>query len=423
MNKKLKVGIFGIRRGGGFANIFNSIPDTEVVAVCDNSEIRVKNFLISGKKNIPTYNDYEKFLQHDMDIVVLCNYCTEHAPAAIKALRSGKHVLSEVIACKTLSEGVSLCREVEKAEKKGIFYMFAENYCYFSYIQEMERIYKAGKIGQLRYGEGEYIHDCSSSWHVLTTSPSHWRNWLPSTYYCTHSLGPIIKITDLRPVQVSGFVVPNLISREYGREGDDWGILIIKMENDAILRIIPWSIGPHDSIWYRIYGTDGMMENNRWKDTNVLNVHFQKLWEKPKIKSYLPEFKKYQKQAKRSGHGGGDFFLLFDFVNSIRKKERPPIDIYKAMDMTLPGILGYRSALSGNIPIEIPDFRKEKERKKYENDNWSPDPNDKKLMKNQPAPSILGEIEIKKEIYEMLEKKREKAMSEIKKQLEKAYKI
>lgn len=104
MGKKLKVGIFGIRRGGSFANIFNSIPDTEVVAVCDNSEIRVKNFL-----------------QHGMNIVVLCNYCTKHTPAAIKALKSGKHVLSEVIACKTLSEGVSLCRKVEKAEKKGYF--------------------------------------------------------------------------------------------------------------------------------------------------------------------------------------------------------------------------------------------------------------------------------------------------------------
>ncbi len=102
MGKKLKVGIFGIRRGGSFANIFNSIPDTEVVAVCDNSEIRVKNFL-----------------QHGMNIVVLCNYCTKHTPAAIKALKSGKHVLSEVIAYKTLSEGVSL--KSGESRKKGYF--------------------------------------------------------------------------------------------------------------------------------------------------------------------------------------------------------------------------------------------------------------------------------------------------------------
>ncbi|MCM8818360.1 MAG: hypothetical protein NC915_02635 [Candidatus Omnitrophica bacterium] len=41
-------------------------------------------------------------------------------------------------------------------------------------------------------------------------------------------------------------------------------------------------------------------------------------------------------------------------------------------------------------------------RKKYENDNWSCDPKDRKLQENQPFPSILGEIEIEKEIYEKL---------------------
>lgn len=419
MGKKLKVGIFGARRGKGIARNFQVNPHCEVVAVCEKDEIILKNF-VNDFKNVSAYSDYNDFLNHDTDIVVLCNYCTEHAQPAVKALRRGKHVLSETIACKTLSEGVALCREAEKAERKGKFYMLAENYCYFSYIQEMERLYKNGKIGELRYGEGEYIHDCSQSWHVLTSSPSHWRNWLPSTYYCTHSLGPIIKITDLRPVKVTGFVVPNTLSREYGKKGDDWGILIIEMENNAVLRIIPWSVGPHDSIWYRIYGTEGMMENNRWKDTNILNVHYQKLWEKPKLKSYKPEFRKYRKQAERTGHGGGDFFVVWEFVNSIIKQERPPIDVYKAMDMTLPGILGYRSALSGNIPVEVPDFRKEKIRKKYEKDDFSPDPYDKN---RKIPPSVLGEIKIKKQVYKKIEEKREKYKSQMEKELKKAYKI
>jgi len=418
MSKKLKAGVFGIRRGAGFARLFEKNPHTELTAVCDFDKIRVQNFL-QGRKDITVYEDYDKFLEHDMDIAVLCNYCTEHAPAAIKALESGKHVLSEVIACKTMAEGVVLCREAEKAEKKGIFYMFAENYCYFPYIQEMEKIYKSGKIGELSYGEGEYIHDCSHVWHVLTSGQSHWRNWIPSTYYCTHSLGPIIKVTDLKPVKVTGFVVPNTLSRASGKEGDDWGILVCEMENGAVLRIIPWAIGPHDSIWYRIYGTQGMVENNRWKDTNILNTHFQKMGGKPKLESYVPAFRKYKKQAEKAGHGGGDFFVVWEFVNSIRKKEKPPIDVYKAMDMTLPGILGYRSALSGNKTLSVPDFRKEKERKKYEKDNLSPDPKDK----NKIPSSILGDIKIDKKIYDMLERKREKAIAELEKQLEKAYKI
>ena len=40
------------------------------------------------------------------------------------------------------------------------------------------------------------------------SSPDHWRVWLPATYYCTHSMGPVMMVTGTRPVQVNGFVVP-----------------------------------------------------------------------------------------------------------------------------------------------------------------------------------------------------------------------
>jgi len=405
--QKLKVGIFGIRRGSTFARTFAINPHTEVVAVCDYDELTVKKYL-TNPEGITVYSDYDKFLEHDLDIIVLCNYCTEHVPAAIKALNSGRHVLSEVIACKTLSEGVELCRTVEQSKK---FYMLAENACFFSYTQEMERLYKQGVIGEYLYGECEYVHDCRGIWHTLTRGKEHWRNWLPSTYYCTHSLGPVIKITGKRPIKVVGFVVPNKISREYGRFGDDWGVFICTMDNSALTRIIAWSTGPHDSIWYRIHGRKGAMENNRWKDTNILNLYTAEFTDefelKEESKSYIPEFTQYKQEAINAGHGGSDFFIVWSFVDSIIKDEPPPIDVYMAMDMTLPGILAYRSAYSGNIPIEVPDFRKEEERKKYENDKWSPDPKDKNIP-GQPYPSVLGEIEIPEEIYRKLDEKRKK---------------
>ena len=31
---------------------------------------------------------------------------------------------------------------------------------------------------------------------------------IPSTYYCTHSIAPVMYITDTHPVKVNGFVVP-----------------------------------------------------------------------------------------------------------------------------------------------------------------------------------------------------------------------
>ena len=414
MNGKLKVGVLGIGRGASFAWLFEKHPRTRLEAICDFDKVRVAQFL-KGRRDIEVYQDYDKFLEHELDIVVICNYATEHAPYAIKALQSNRHVLSEVTACKTLAEGVALCRAVEESNK---IYMYAENYCYFDYTQEMQRLYKRGLIGEYTYGECEYVHDCRSIHHMLTNCPGHWRNWLPATYYSTHSLGPIITITGTRPVKVNGFVVPNRLSRKVGKVGDDWGLLICTMDNDAVTRVIPWSTGPHDSIWYRLHGTRGAMENNRWKDTHILNLYFEQEKGKFKEESYLPKFQKYSEEAKKYGHGGSDFFIAWEFIETILKNKKPAIDVYMAMDMTLPGILGYRSALGGNVCLEVPDFRKEEIRKQYENDNWSPDPKDKHLP-GQPSPSILGKIKIPDSVYQMLEEARKAKKTT----LEEAYKI
>jgi len=413
---KVRIGILGMKRGANFARIFDHHPNTELVAICDFDKHSIDRFL-GDRTDIAVYHDYDKFLEHDMDAVMIAGYCTEHAPKQLKHLKPGKHVLSEVTACKTLAEGVALCRAVEES---GKVYMLAENYCYFSYVQEMRRLYKLGAIGEYLYGECEYVHDTRAYSHILTDGPDHWRNWLPSTYYCTHSLGPILTITGTRPVKVSGFIIPNKLSRAVGRRGDDGAVLICTMDNGAVTKVIPWSTYPREpaSIWYCLYGTKGEMENNRWPNQQVLNIFVEGDSDTPYQKSYQPRFRKYASEAEKAGHGGGDFFVVQEFIEAIIESKHPPIDVYQAMDMTLPGILGYRSAYNGNIPIEVPDFRKEEVRKKYESDHWSPDPKDKNIP-GQPSPSILGEIQIPESVYQLIERRRREAGIS----LERAYKI
>lgn len=416
--QKIRVGVLGMKRGATFAHLFDQHPDAELVAICDFDELSINKFLTeTGKRNIAVYSEYEKFIGHDMDAVMIAGYCTEHAPQAVTALKKGKHVLSEVTACKTLAEGVALCRAVEET---GKIYMYAENYCYFSYIQEMQRLYRMGKIGKYLYGECEYVHDTRAYAHILTDGPDHWRNWFPSTYYCTHALGPILTITGRRPVKVNGFVVPNKLSRDVGRKGDDGSVLICTMDNGVLTKVIPWSTYPREpaSVWYCLYGTKGAMENSRWPSQQVLNIFTEDDPDTSYQKSYQPRFRRFAAEAEKTGHGGGDFFIVQDFIKTIIEGKHPPIDVYQAMDMTLPGILGYRSACKGNISLEVPDFRKEEVKKRYENDHWSPDPKDKGIS-GQPAPSILGEVKIPDSVYHSIERRRKKAKASI----EKAYKI
>ena len=167
-----------------------------------------------------------------MDAVVLANYATDHVPFAIRCLEAGKHVISEVLPCQTLKEAVELVEAVEKSDK---IYAYAENYCFMPSTREMRRLYREGKLGEFEYGEGEYLHNCESVWPDITQgNPDHWRNQMHATFYCTHSIGPLVHITGLRPVEVTGFEMP--YNARQARMGARFGLSaleIMKMENGA----------------------------------------------------------------------------------------------------------------------------------------------------------------------------------------------
>ena len=256
--KKIRVGIIGVGRGMSFVK---SAPHAgmELVAMCDRWEDKLRPY--KERLGAETYTDFDKFLEHDMDAVILANNFHQHAPLAIKALKAGFHVLSETAACHTLAEGVALARAVEKSEK---IYMFGENYQYSNLNQEMRHLYKEGFVGELKYGEGEYVHPMEA-WTSVWYKPyaTHWRSWIPSTYYCTHSMGPIMYITETRPVKVNGFVVPYDKNDPQKRmslsKNDIAGMIVCRMENDAVVKLLQGGLrGHHGHV--SIFGNKGLME-------------------------------------------------------------------------------------------------------------------------------------------------------------------
>ena len=70
--------------------------------------------------------------------------------------------------------------------------------------------------------------------------------------------------------------------------------------------------------------------------------------------------------------------------------------------MSSVGILAWKSALEDGNTFEVPDFKNEAVRKKYENDNWSSFPNF--AGPGQPSASILGDMEIPEEDLEYAKK-------------------
>lgn len=393
-DKKIRVGVVGVGRGQTFATGAGLAHGMELVALCDVWEERL---LEKGKEyDVATYTDYDKFLEHDMDAVVLANYFHEHADFTIKAFRAGKHVLSECAACHTMAEGVALAREFKK--HPDLIYFFAENYPYMVYNQEMHRLYNSGNMGKFVYGECEYVHpDPAEAKNKRSCGVNHWRNWLPwGTYYCTHALGPVMYITDTRPVRVSGFSMPYDHDDEShtntANVADIGGVIMCTMDNGAVAKILQGALRGHGN-YTRIHCNKGLMENTRHGDLAKLRV-WKEYWEKPtgepREMVYSPDFPEHHELATKAGHGGGDFFTLYHFAQAIRIGEQPWLNIYRGLDMSIAGILGWRSALENSKPYDMPDFRNEEDCKKWENDHMTPNP-DAPEEYRLPS-SILGKI-------------------------------
>ena len=137
--QKIKIGIFGAgARGMSFVPSF-LLLNCDIVAVCEFREKQRKTAIKELGSDTAIYEDFDSFIKHDMDAVVLANYFHEHAPYAIKCFEKGLHVFSECISNGTMAEGVELIRAFEKSNS---IYMLAENYPFGRGVLEMKRLYQ-----------------------------------------------------------------------------------------------------------------------------------------------------------------------------------------------------------------------------------------------------------------------------------------
>ncbi len=368
--KKVKIGVLGAYRGSSMIRYCKIADNAELVAICDSFKPALEKQKAqdeSGK--IVFYDNFEDFINHDMDAVVLANYANEHAPFAIRCLKKGLHVFSEVLPCQTLKEAVELIETVEETKK---VYAYGENYCWFSGVHEMRRLYKEGKIGELTYAEGEYLHNCETIWPGCAYGDeNHWRNNMFSTFYCTHSLGPILHSTGLRPVSVVGFESANtdLADRE-GHKGAPFGIEMVTLENGATVKSIHGQTY-RNNIWWCMHGTKGLMETARKEaengEYNRIYVNYDETagdYSAPTCENYLAN--ENSPTEKAFEHGGSDFWSMYHFCEKILgNNDAEIIDVYEAIDMGITGLFAYFSILDGSTPKQIPNLRIKSERDKW----------------------------------------------------------
>jgi len=370
--EKLNVGIVGAAgRGASFRAAFDAHPATRIHAVCDvQREALVEAAERLGAAEV--YTDYEDMLANsDLDAVVIGTPMQFHSPQAIQALERNIHVLCEVTA------GVSIedCRALVQATKcSDAVYMMAENYTYIKSNVLVKELVRRGLFGDVYYAEGEYLHELKEL-NEITRWRRTWQTGIDGLTYPTHSLGPILQWlaaaspTPDRVVRVccegSGHHYRDPRGDLY--ENQDSCVMLAKTVEGALIkiRVDMLSNRPHAMTNYALQGTNGCYESAR------SSLEPNKVWLAdlcPDMNTwikledleadYMPEMWRNPPQAAlKAGHGGGDYFEVLDFVNSIVDGIPCPIGIHEALDMTLPGLASQASIAQGGVWLDVPDSR------------------------------------------------------------------
>jgi len=347
-----RVGISGLGRGIGPGRVFGLMPDCNVVAGADPD--RAARERVEGTfPDIRTFSTYDEMLRFGLDIVVVATPMPLHHDQTIAGLEAGCHVMQEVTLANTIQEAKDIVAAVRAHPNQK--FMLAENNCYLGHIMSWSKLWRDGMLGDFMYAEAEYVHDIRYLLRKPDGTPT-WRASRPPIVYCTHSLGPLMKVTGERCTVACGFNTGSKLAPEVGHI--DFGVGIFKTASGGAIKVLRAQAVAREPAmhYYSIYGTKGVLETARPPYPMQTNAwlegvpHLRSMIEMP-LSGDVPGA---PREAYAGGHGTVEWFMVADFMESIRKDSKPPIDVEMGWNMTIPGLCAHQSAVNGGAPVEVP---------------------------------------------------------------------
>lgn len=401
---KLKVGVLGVgMRGQVHLHELLRRDDVAVAAICDIDPFMIDKALAriakAGKPKPKVYSGSASawramYAKAGLDAVFIVTPWEGHAEQAIAALRAKIAVGCEVVAGTTLEEHWQVLRAQRES---GTPYMLLENVCYRRDVLAVLNMARQGLFGEIVHLEGGYQHDLREvkfnsgvpgkaygggyEFGEKGWSEARWRTGHSvqrnGDLYPSHGIGPCAMQANInrgnRFLHLTSYASKPRGLHDYLQRhapehpsskvafklGDVVQTHIACANGETILLSHDTSLPRPYSLGFRVQGTRGL-----WMDLNDgIYIEGQSRkpheWDEaaPWLEKYdHPLWQRFAADARDSGHGGMDFFVINAFIEALRRSEPMPIDIYDAVTWSAITPLSEQSIAAGNRTVDFPDF-------------------------------------------------------------------
>ncbi len=352
--RKVRLGVVGGNFGASFH--WHLDPGSEVVAVCDLREDRIRRLKKTYNPGARGYTSYDEMLKTGgLDAVAVFTPVPLHAEMTIQALEAGLHVISAV----PVAHSPEACQRVlDAVRKSGGVYMMAETSYYRPEVIWAREARQQGRFGTIFYTEAEYYHQgLFKLWFDEKGKPA-WRYGVPPLHYITHASSMVISVTGERLVEVSangyGDGRPELRSNPHQNPYmNELGLYRTSGGHSARIAVFrDVAIGGTEraswfgtQLTYRMPQPGGLAGVLGYQDEKMESFRPPDYWDR------LPE-----PLRRPSGHGNSHTFLTHEFVTAVEQKRRPAVDIYEALAYTAPGFAGHQSAMESGRLVKVRDY-------------------------------------------------------------------
>jgi predicted dehydrogenase len=304
--KKVKVAIVGAGNVAQIAHLpaYRNHANAELTALVEEDPVKARR--VADQFGIShVYDDFTRMLKkEDIDAVDICTPNYLHAPMAITALRSGRHVLCEKPIARNAREAK---RMVDTAKKQKKILMVAMNNRFRSDVGILREFIKRGELGTIQL--------VKAGWRRIAQDWQH-RSWFTDR---DKSGGGVLLDLGLPKMDlamwIAGLKKPSRLTcnifRRAGERGvEDSACAMVNFAGGSCLILeVTWNLlEPKDHVYLEVYGSKGAATLHPFRIHKAMHGHLVN------VTPALGQQSDYKESYRRE---------IDHFIDCIQKKRTP----------------------------------------------------------------------------------------------------